>query len=59
MESSISMLKDKYRIKVNGAEPLINPEYLSSYKKAEQKFILTNGIEIYKDPNLIKKRRME
>lgn len=55
LESSISMLKDKYRIKVNGAEPLINPEYLSSYKKAEQKFILTNGIEIYKDPNLIQK----
>lgn len=50
------MLKDKYRINVNGAEQLINPGYLFSYKKAEQKFILTNSIEIYKNPNLIKKK---
>lgn len=50
------MLKDKYRINVNGAKQLINHGYLFSYKKAEQKFILTNSIEIYKDTNLIKKK---
>ncbi len=44
---TIKTLKNKYKILLNGTEPLLN-NYLDSFKEAEEKFILTNGL-IFKD----------
>lgn len=47
-------LKNKgYEIDLNGAEPLINLQYLKFYKLTNSKNIMTNGLEIYKNPNII------
>lgn len=43
--SIVKKLKEKYNININGAENLINSEYLKSYNEINQSFILTNGKE--------------
>lgn len=42
-----------YEIDLNGTEPLMNLEYLQFYKLTNSKSIMTNGIEIYKNPDII------
>lgn len=44
----VKNLKKKYRIKINGTEPLLTPAYLESYKEAGEELILTNGL-VFKD----------
>ncbi len=44
----VKILKKKYKIKINGTEPLLTPEYLKSFKEAEEEIILTNGL-VFKD----------
>lgn len=44
---TVKTLKNKYKVLLNGTEPLLN-NYLASFKEAEEKFILTNGL-IFKD----------
>lgn len=44
---TVKTLKNKYNVLLNGTEPLLN-NYLDSFKEAEEKFILTNGL-IFKD----------
>jgi MoaA/NifB/PqqE/SkfB family radical SAM enzyme len=39
----VRKFKNKYSININGAEVLINPEYLKSYKEIRQPFVLSNG----------------
>ena len=42
----VKSLKNKYRIMLNGAEVLTNPDYLKSYKEISQPWILSNGIAL-------------
>lgn len=49
------ILKKKYRVLLNGTEILLHPEYFSSLKLIGQNFLLTNGIELEKNPNIIKR----
>lgn len=49
---SVKKLKNKYKIMLNGAEVLTNPEYLSSYKEIGQPWVLTNGLALL-NPNII------
>jgi len=44
----VKILKKKYDIKINGTEPLLTPEYLKSFKEANEDKILTNGL-VFKD----------
>ena len=44
----VKILKNKYEIKINGTEPLITPEYLKSFKEANEDKVLTNGL-VFKD----------
>lgn len=46
--SIVKILKKKYRIKINGTEPLLTPEYLKSFKEAGEEMVLTNGL-VFKD----------
>ena len=46
-------LKMKYNIILNGTEILIHPEYFSSLKLLEQPKVLTNGIAIENNPNIL------
>lgn len=40
-------------VRIDGAEPLINLAYLDSYKIVGQDWIMTNGLRIYREPNII------
>ena len=54
LSKMIYNLKNKgYEIDLNGAEPLINLQYLQFYKMTNSKSIMTNGLEIYKNPHII------
>lgn len=45
---------EKYKIvRIDGAEPLVDLGYLSSYKIVGQDWIMTNGLRIYKEPEII------
>ena len=47
------MLKKRnYEVLIAGREILLNLGYLKSYEAAEQKYILTNGLLIQKNPNI-------
>ena len=43
----------KYKIILNGTEVLIHPEYFSSLKLIQQPRVLTNGIAIEKEPEIL------
>lgn len=43
----VSLLKNKYQVRLNGTEPLLN-DYLDSFKLAEEELVLTNGL-VFKD----------
>lgn len=53
-KADLLKLKKKYIIKLNGAEPLVNLEYLSLYPIIGQHHILTNGIAIYNNKDIFK-----
>lgn len=48
-------LKDKYEIALNGAEVLTNLDYLKAYQELGQKYILSNGLAISRNPKTIDK----
>lgn len=48
-------LKDKYEIALNGAEVLTNLGYLKAYQELGQKYILSNGLAISRNPKIIDK----
>lgn len=50
----VKHLKGKYKIMLNGAEVLTDPEYLKVYKEIGQPWILSNGLALL-DPNIIEK----
>lgn len=53
------ILNKKCLVHINGAEPLLHPEYLKAYKEAGQSFIFTNGLVFLKKdtPMLLKQLR--
>lgn len=54
LDEMIPILLDKgYRVDLNGAEVLTNPNYLKFYKMASNKEIMTNGISLFKNPMLV------
>lgn len=50
-----NLLASGYRVDLNGAEVLTNPEYLKFYKMTNNTELMTNGLAIYENPELIQK----
>ena len=48
-----TLAKKKYAIEVNGAELLTDKRYFEVLKRSYQDFIMTNGLEIYKNPDIL------
>ena len=49
-----SEYSEKFKIvRIDGAEPLVDLGYLRSYKIVGQDWIMTNGLRIYKEPEII------
>lgn len=48
-------LTQKYRVLLNGTEILLHPEYFECLKLVGQNFLLTNGIELERNPGIMKK----
>jgi len=48
-------LEQGYQVKIAGAETLLDLGYLDAYERAGQRYILTNGIILSKDPSVFKK----
>lgn len=46
-------LNKKYKVRLNGTELLLHPEYFGVLRDIGQKFIITNGIELVKNPNIV------
>lgn len=51
----VKNLKKKYEVKLNGTEPLLNEEYLKSFKIADEDIILTNGLVFKNNLELVDK----
>jgi len=49
----IPILRQKYKIALNGAEVLTNPDYLELYALAGEHNLLTNGLAIVNNPKLM------
>ena len=47
--------KNKYKIIINGTEPLLHDDYFEAFKLSNQSRILTNGLVIYNDESILKK----
>lgn len=47
-------LAKKHTVYINGSEVLIEPEYFESYRNINQDWFLTNGIAIYKNPDILR-----
>lgn len=48
----VEKLNSKFKVSIAGSEILTNPGYLEAYKLAGQKYILTNGVLLDKQPEL-------
>ena len=46
-------LSEKYKVEINGAEILTDLGYLESYPIVGQDFIMTNGLAIYNNPEIL------
>lgn len=46
-------LSKKYTVEVNGAELLTNKRYFEIFNRSYQDFIMTNGLEIYRNPDIL------
>ena len=51
----VKNLKKKYEVKLNGTEPLLNEDYLKSFKIADEDIILTNGLVFKNNLELVDK----
>lgn len=54
LDSLFNAIKDKYFIILNGTEPILFKEYYHIYKENKQTRILTNGLELIRNPGLYK-----
>lgn len=46
-------LSNRYCVQLNGTEVLLHPDYFKSLELVKQNFLLTNGIQFEKNPDLI------
>ena len=46
-------LRNQYHVMINGTEPILNQDYYKSFDLCSQHYILTNGLAIYNNHNLI------
>lgn len=53
LEEMCRKLSEKYTLIINGTEVLLNPGYLNSLAISKQKRVLTNGIVIHNNPELL------
>lgn len=53
LKQLVLKFKDKYKVEINGAEILSDPRYIESYPLAKQDFVMTNGLAIYQNPELL------
>lgn len=53
LKDRVTKLSKKYKVEINGAEILTDLGYLESYPIAGQDFLMTNGLALYKHPELI------
>ena len=54
LEELARFYTEKYKIvRIDGAEPLVDLGYLSSYKIVGQDWIMTNGLRIFREPEII------
>lgn len=54
LEELAKFYSERYKIvRIDGAEPLVDLGYLSSYKIVGQDWIMTNGLRLYKEPEVI------
>ncbi len=54
LEQLAKYYSEKFKIvRIDGAEPLVDLGYLRSYKIVGQDWIMTNGLRIYKEPEII------
>ena len=54
LEELARFYSEKYKtVRIDGAEPLVDLGYLSSYKIVGQDWIMTNGLRIFKEPEVI------
>lgn len=54
LQKIITKLNKKYRILLNGTEPILFPEYFKYFKYVNEHRILTNGIEIFENPKVLR-----
>lgn len=53
LKQLVLKFRDKYKVEINGAEVLSDPRYIESYPLARQDFVMTNGLAIYQNPELL------
>ena len=54
LEQLAKYYSNKFKIvRIDGAEPLVDLGYLKSYKIVGQDWIMTNGLRIFKEPEII------
>ena len=54
LEELCKYYKEKYKIvRIDGAEPLVDLGYLKSYPIIGQDWIMTNGLRLYQEPEVI------
>ena len=54
LNDMILKLHNRYNIMLNGTEPILNLDYLKSYNLNDQDYLLTNGLAIYNNYDLMK-----
>ena len=53
LNEMVLKLSNRYTIMLNGTEPILNIDYLQSYNLNNQDYLLTNGLAIYNNYDLI------
>lgn len=54
LKDTVTTLSKRHKVEINGAEILTDLGYLESYPIAKQDFIMTNGLALYENKDLIK-----
>ena len=49
----VKKLSKRYKIEINGAEILTEPAYLDAFEVVGQDFIMTNGLALYQDKDML------
>lgn len=53
LKELVLKFRNKHKIEINGAEILTDPRYIESYPLAGQDFLMTNGLAIYQNPDIL------